>query len=203
MAEGNNPGEDKAWKILASMNPDEVCQSAIVSYDAASQTYHLRAFDMEFTVTVKERMILSADPESGILLQRLAYFFRLSVLWYLVNAKDIACTGRLVKLQNIKGGDIFTKGSHVLPLEPVASKYGRDKAGFIEKGKRFGGVQANLGDAALRFHPLPRIPVILQLWLEDEEFPARADFFFDSTCDMQLPTDVIWSIAMMSVLIML
>jgi len=203
MAEGNNPGEDKAWKILASMNPDEVCQSAIVSYDAASQTYHLRAFDMEFTVTVKERMILSADPESGILLQRLAYFFRLSVLWYLVNAKDIACTGRLVKLQNIKGGDIFTKGSHVLPLEPVASKYGRDKAGFIEKGKRFGGVQANLGDAALRFHPLPRIPVILQLWLEDEEFPARADLFFDSTCDIQLPTDIIWSIAMMSVLIML
>jgi hypothetical protein len=203
MAEGNNPGEDKAWELLALMNPDEVCQSAIVSYDAASQTYHLRAFDMEFTLAVKERMILSADPESGILLQRLAYFFRLSVLWYLVNAKDIACTGRLVKLQNIKGGDIFTKGSHVLPLEPVASKYGRDKAGFIEKGKRIGGVQANLGDAALRFYPLPRIPVILQLWLEDEEFPARADLFFDSTCDMQLPTDIIWSIAMMSVLIML
>lgn len=203
MAEGSNPGEDKAWEFLAAMNPDVVSRSAAVSYDAASKTYRIRSFDKEITLSVKERTISSLDPESGILLQRLGYFFRISVLWYLVNSKDIACTGRLVKLQNIKGGDIFTKGSHVLPLEPVASKYGKDKAGFIEKGKRFGGVQANLGDAALRFYPLPRIPVILQLWLEDEEFPARADFFFDSTCDMQLPTDIIWSIAMMSVLIML
>jgi hypothetical protein len=41
------------------------------------------------------------------------------------------------------------------------------------------------------------------LWLEDDEFPARLDLLFDSTCAMHLPTDIIWSIAMMSVLIML
>jgi Domain of unknown function (DUF3786) len=203
MEEGRNSGEDKAWDLLAALNPDEVCRSASVSYDTASESYRIRSFDMEFSLSVKEKVISSADPDSGVLLQRLGYFFRLSVLWYLVNSKDIACTGRLVKLQNIKGGDIFTKGSHVLPLEPVASKYGNNKAGFFKKGKSFGGVQADFGDAALRFYPMPRIPVILSLWLEDEEFPASADLFFDSTCDMQLPTDIIWSIAMMSILIML
>jgi hypothetical protein len=59
------------------------------------------------------------------------------------------------------------------------------------------------GDASIKLFPLPRIPVVLTLWLEDEEFPAGADLFFDSTCDLQLPTDIIWSIAMMSILIML
>jgi hypothetical protein len=158
---------------------------------------------MEFSVSARNRSITSAAAGSNVLLQKLGYFFKLSVLWYLVRAKDIACTGRLEKLQNIKGGDIFTKGSHVLPLEPLAGKYGRDKKGFIDKGKSLGGELVNLGDAALRLFPLPRIPIVLSLWLEDDEFPARADLLFDSTCDLQIPTDIIWSVAMMSVLVML
>ena len=71
------------------------------------------------------------------------------------------------------------------------------------KGKTLGGSIEQYGDASLRLYPLPRIPVVFSLWLEDEEFPARADLFFDSTCDLQLPTDIIWSIAMLCVLVLL
>jgi hypothetical protein len=202
MAE-NNPGEDRAWEILTTMKPEEVCKAAAVAYDAASGSYRITCFTMDFKVSLREKSITSAAEGSSVLLTRLGYFFRLSVLWYLTDAKDIACTGRVVKLQNVRGGDIFTKGSHVLPLEPLAHKYGKDREGFLEKGKRLGAELEKLGDAALRLYPLPRVPVVLSLWLEDEEFPARADVFFDSTCDMQIPTDIIWSVAMMSVLIML
>lgn len=203
MAEVSNPGEDKAWEILSTLKPEEVRRAASVSYDAASESYAVTAFGMKFSVSAKNRSITSSVPGSGVLLQKLGYFFKLSILWYLVSAKDIACTGRLVKLQNIKGGDIFTKGSHVLPLEQLAGKYGKDKEGFIKKGLSLGGEPVPLGDAALRLFPLPRVAVVLSLWLEDDEFPARADLFFDSTCDLQIPTDIIWSVAMMSTLVML
>ncbi|MBI3593004.1 MAG: DUF3786 domain-containing protein, partial [Nitrospirae bacterium] len=46
-------------------------------------------------------------------------------------------------------------------------------------------------------------PVALILWAADEEFPSRVDLLFDSTCELQLPLDIIWSIAMMSLLLML
>ena len=59
------------------------------------------------------------------------------------------------------------------------------------------------GDASLRLYPLPRVPVVMTLWLEDEEFPPRVDLFFDTTCSMQMPVDMLWSVAMMSILIML
>jgi hypothetical protein len=203
MAEINNPGEAKAWEILATMKPEEVCKAASVSYDAASASYTVKSFGMDFAVSVKDKTISSTAPGSEVLLQRLSYFFKLSIVWYLASAKDIACTGSLVKLQSIRGGDIFTKGSHVLPLDPLAKKYGKNKEGFVEKGKSLGGELAKFGDAALRLFPLPRVPVILTLWVEDEEFPARADLLFDSTCDLQIPTDIIWSVAMMSVLVML
>jgi hypothetical protein len=203
MTEVNNPGEDKAWQILASMGPEAVCRAADASYDARTSSYTIKSWGMDVVVSVMERSMTSTAEGSAVLLQRLGYFSRLSILWYLVSVKDVVCTGTPVKLENIPGGDIFTRGSHALPLDKVAQKYGRDKAGFIEKGKRLGGEITKGGDASIRLLPLPRIPVILTLWLEDEEFPPRVDLFFDSTCGMQMPVDMLWSVAMMSILIML
>lgn len=203
MAEGNNPGEDKAWEILATLDPDNVCRAASVVYDAAAETYRVTSFGMEVAVDTKDRTITSSAPGSDVLLKRLSYFFKLSVLWYLASAKDIACTGRPVKLDHIRGGDIFTRGSHVLPLKGIANKYGRNKEGFIKKGRELGGELVKNGDVSIRFLPLPRIPVTLTLWFEDEEFPASVDLLFDSTCELHIPTDIIWSVAMLTVLAMM
>lgn len=59
------------------------------------------------------------------------------------------------------------------------------------------------GDASIELFPFPRMPVTIILWEKDDEFPARADLVFDSTCEMQLPIDIIWSIAMLCVLVMM
>ena len=199
-----HPGEDKAWDMLASMRPDTVCRAASVSYDGNTKTYRLQSFGMNIDLSLSKRSVSSAEPGSDVLLERLGSFFRLSALWYLVNARDIPPTGRLVKLETIRGGDIFSKGSHVLPLEPLALKFGKDRAAYLERGKALAGVsEPHVGDVALRLYPLPRIPVVLALWLEDEEFPARVALLLDSTCELQVPTDIIWSIAMMSVLLMI
>ncbi len=202
MAQTHNPGEDKAWEILATLKPEDVCRAADATWDAASASYTVKSFGMDFIVSPRERSISSVAPGSGALLGKLSYFFRLAVLRYLVNAREIGCTGRLVKLEHIRGGEIFIRGSHVLPLDSVANKYGRDKDGFLRRGAELGGEPMRHGDASLRLYPLPRVPVVVALWLEDEEFPARADLLFDSTCALQLPTDIIWSVAMMCALMM-
>ncbi len=203
MATVSAAGENRAWEILGTLKPEDVCRAASVTFDGASGAYVVPSFGMDFTVSPKDRAISSEAAGSAVLLTRLGDFFRLSMLWYLVSAKDIPCTGRPVKLQQVRGGEIFTKGSHILPLEKVAQKYGNNKDGFLQKGLNLGGESITLADAALRLFPFPRVPVVMTLWTDDEEFPARADLLFDSTCDLQLPTDIIWSIAMMSVLIML
>ena len=203
MATTVNPGEDKAWKILASLNSAEVCRRAKVSYDDASRSFRIQSFGMGFDVSPEARTISSASQRAAVLLGKLGYFFRLSVLWYLVSAKDIDETGRLVNLGSIKGGDAFSKGTHVLPLEPLAHKFGKDREAFIRKASGFGGELVKQADVSLRLLPLPRIPVVLSLWLEDEEFPARAGLFLDSTCELQAAADILWSIAMMSVLLLM
>jgi len=195
-------GENKAWGILGTMSPEDVCRNAGIAFDPGSGSYLLRSYGMDFAVFPPDKRITSQSTGSDVLLQRLGGFFRLSTVWYLAKARDIPCTDGHVKLQQVSGGDAFSRGSHVLPLEKVAALYGRNATGFLERGKVLGGEEVELADAAVRLHPFPRIPVVVLLWLQDAEFPARADLLFDSTCELQAPTDVLWSIAMMSLLIL-
>jgi len=198
MAAGTDAGERKAWETLATLKTADVCRAAAVSYDAAHEHYTVRSFGQNILVSTRERIVSVPSLVPGGLSGEYGGLFSLAVLWYLVLAKDIVPTGRLICLDDVHGGAIFAKGSHVLPMEKVAERYGNDREGFLKKGLAQGGETLSLADAAVRLLPLPRVPVTMTLWLADEEFPARADILFDSTCGLQLPTDILWSLARVS-----
>ena len=196
-------GEAKAWDTLAGLRPRDVCSSAGASYDPLSRSYTLRSFGIDFTVSPEVREITSGDARSMLFLDRYKDFFRLSVLYYLTSAKDIPATGRLIRPLDVKGGQRFFSGTHVLPLDQIADRFGQDKVSFVAQGLKFGAEIAAFGDAAVRLYPLPRVPVTVILYVQDEEYPARATLFFDSTVDFQLSlSDIVWSVSMMATLVM-
>lgn len=194
-------GEERAWGILSSLDPLDVCRKAGASYK--NGTYVLSSFGMGFSASPREKILKNISPEGESLLKKYSYFYSLSVLCYLINAKDIPLSGRLIKPSDIKGGSLFFRGTHALPLDKIAEKYGCDRPAFIEKSRSLNGKLLNYGDAAVELLPMPHIPATLILWLSDDEFPARADLLFDSTCEQHLPLDIMWSIAMLSTLVML
>lgn len=195
MAGTADHGIQKAWELLAALRTDAVCRNAAVLHDPATRRYIVRSFGQDIAVSPGDRSVSGLDRAPGGRSGQYAELFPLAVLWYLVLAKDIAPSGRLVHLEDLPGGDIFARGSHVLPLDQVALRYGSDRDGFLKRGQAFGGEAAAFADTAVRLCPLPRVPVTVTLWLADEEFPARAGLFFDSTCGLQLPTDILWSLA--------
>jgi len=195
-------GEEKAWEMLISLDPSDVRRKASVSYDKNLNHYVLRSFCSDFYIQPETKTIHGSDPTGDFILKRYGYFFTHSCLWYLIHAKDLSLTERLIKPVNIPGGEMFFRGSHVLPLDNLADKYGADRDNFLKRGKELCAKILPYGDTSVKLLPMPRIPVILILWLKDEEFPPRADLLLDSTCEMQLPLDIIWSISMLSVLVM-
>jgi hypothetical protein len=198
-----SPGEEKAWETMTSLDHSVIGKNASGVFDENRGCYVLRSFCTDFYIHPGERTIRSSTPEGEIIISRYGYFFVHSCLWYLIYAKDIPLTGRLIKPENLKGGEIFFKGSHALPLEGVARRYGDDREAFMKKGKELCSEFLEYGDASLRLFPVPRIPVTLILWLGDEEFPPGADLLFDSSCELHLPLDIIWSIAMATLLVMM
>jgi len=195
-------GIEKAWETLAGLDPADVTKRTGAAY--ADGAYVLKSLGMDFRIKPGAKTIESVTPGGEVLVERFGYFFNLSALWYLVLAKEIEPTGKHLKPDSLKGGEVFFKGTHKLPLDGVALKFGSDRDGFLEKVKSLGGKPlTEFGDASAELYPLPRVPVTLILWLGDDEFAPRVDLLFDSTCEIHLPLDIIWSVAMFSVLIML
>ena len=96
-------------------------------------------FGEDILVSPKSRRIWGNSAAAKFLLHRLRYYFRLSILWYLIQAKDVPLSGKLINPGNMSGGLIFQQGSHILPLDKVAQRYGNDLAGFLQKDREFSG----------------------------------------------------------------
>lgn len=203
MPDGTQSGEEHAWELLSDLDPEDVCRRADVSFDRPAGCFKLRLFSADILVCTRCRRISGDSPAADVLLERLGGYARLSALWYLVGARDIPVSGKLVKPGDMGGGEIYQRGSHVLPLDRIAERYGSDVPGFLARGQELGGKQAEYGDVSLKLFLFPRVPVVLLLWKKDPEFAARAGLLFDSSARLHLPVDVIWSTAMMSLLAML
>ena len=196
-------GERQAWDILEGLNPENVCSRAKVTYDSSLNTYTLNSFGQDIIVSMTGKTMQSGSKESDLLLNKLGDYSRLSILWYLVNAKEISFTGRLLRPEDLKGGNIYSKGTHILPLDQIADKYGNDTDELLRRGIELGGEVLDYGDTSLRLFPFPRVPVTIIVWKGDDEFPSRADLLLDSSCEFHMPVDIVWSTAMMSVMVML
>jgi len=195
-------GEEQAWQKLLRLDYVNVCRNAKADFDELSGHYVLPLFNTSIFVSPGERRIWGDSSLADLLLNKLAHYSRLSTLWYLIQSKDIPLSDSLIKPREMNGGLIFEKGSHMLPLDRLVQKYGNNTGRFVQRGTTFGGEQLDYGDASIRLFPFPRVPVIFLIWGSDEVFPSHADILFDSTCSQHLPTDIIWSTAIMSILAM-
>lgn len=196
-------GTESAWATLENLPAEEVCRNADVRFDSSRQAYVLKCFGQDLAISSARREIKGDNPVAGLLLGKLKDLATLAILRYLVDAREIPLSGKLIRPSDLKAGRIFTTGSHVLPLDKLAQQYGDDLPGFLERGQELGGVPAGLGDASLRLLPFPRVPAVMVLWRSCAEFEARADLLLDATCELQMKPDIVWATALLSILLMM
>ncbi|MFC1650506.1 DUF3786 domain-containing protein [Candidatus Latescibacterota bacterium] len=196
-------GEEKAWEILCGLDPEDVSGRADCRFDNVNESYSLESFGQTIDVFPKNREITGSSTIGNYLVCELGNLSILSILLYLIRAKEVFPSGHLVKPSDLEGGNIYLKGSHILPLDMLAEKFGNDSAGFIDAGKRLGGSESGYGDFSIQLFPFPRVPVVIAVWSGDEEFSSRCILLFDSTCELQLPLDALWATALLSTKVML
>ncbi len=194
-------GEDQAWAKLITLDPARVCRRTSARFNEEAATYTLESYGCDLSISPKDKKMFGSSPKGDELLNKVDA--ALTLIWYLASAHSLPLAEKLIKPNSLPGGQIFEKGSHVLPLAPLAEKYAQASEEFIESGKKWGGKALDYGDAAVQLWPLPQVPTTLILRTADEEFPAQADLLLDANCKFQLPTDIIWTMCMMSAAILL
>jgi hypothetical protein len=88
-------------------------------------------------------------------------------------------------------------------MDRLAKRFGRDHKQLLSIGEELGATVLDHGNVSLELLPFLRVPVTIIVWSGDKEFPPKAFFLCDATCTSQLPIDIIWSTAMMSVKLIL
>ena len=192
-------GENKAWDILADMDPQDVRTRADVLFNASNDWYEVKCFGRDICFSMAERSVYGKSEPGECLVRDLGEQLRQSMLMYLIHAKDIPLSGKLVKPSGLPGGIIYEKGTHVLPLDKIAHRYDNKAEDFSRKSTELGGTPLGYGDMSHTLCPFPRIPVVFIVWSGDDEFPSRCSLLLDSSCTHHMPADIIWSTAKMSV----
>jgi len=200
---GEVNGADAAWGKFSKLDPGEVRKRADVSFNDVLQLYTVRSFGQDIFISPVRQEVYSDSLQGRSLIGIKDYFFDLTVLWYLIGARDIPILGNFIKPADVPGGQIFNKGTHVLPVDGIAFKFNKQREIFLGIGSRYGGIEIEYGDVALKLLPFPRLPVYLVLWFGDDDFPPRGQVLLDSTSSLHLPTDVLWAVIMVSCLIFL
>jgi hypothetical protein len=180
------------WEKLVDANPRDVCIRSGATFDDFTGSYTLDFLQERYRICpYTQEFEALAGPLSS---RDHSIELKVTLITYLINAKEISLVGKLITGSNLKGGKTFFQGTHSFPIEPLLEQYGQDPQGFLAKGLSIGATQASFGDVSLRLPVLPRVPVIMVLWVADEEFSARLNVLFDASIDQHLPLDSIYGL---------
>lgn len=163
-----------ALEWLADRDPREIAENAGVYYDVEKQIFSFSSMGIDLMLTYPDYRI---SPQVG-------EWHYLLILHYLHLADGTPLTGKEISFSQmnagmIRGGGIDRKCEHAISS---MKNLDADILARICKGLGGEAIRSN-ADVAYHIPFLPRFPVILKVWLPDEEFPASGRLLMDSSAD--------------------
>jgi len=114
---------------------------------------------------------------------------RILILHYLITAKGIPPTGKLIGFKQVPGGLFEYAGLARELLTPLLDQFGREPERLVEAADNLGGYKVGYGDIAVSIKAFPKVSVVIVLWRGDDEFAPNATILFDSTVTDYLSTE--------------
>ena len=147
--------------------------------------FRLSLFDSPVVVTYPGFIgINTSDEELPLPFQAvLAYYFHTS------DGKPL--TGQWISFAELPDGRMYNQAFQGYTGNELVKAFGLEVETFRSACEKAGGVAAPLGDVAYIFYALPRLPMAVNYWCGDEDFPSSCKILFDSSASHYLPTDVI------------
>jgi hypothetical protein len=187
--------DDELWKALQKADSETISRNCDVFFDHQQELYLIPVLDEVYGVSLKDKKI-TKPLESDASQKKFRVELTLFLLHYLLGTKNTPLEGKRISEKELKGGEMFFRGPHVLSTQGIIKKFGNNPEGFLAAGLKLKGKKIFLGDAAVELKAAPKVPITYVLWLEDEEFPASVKILFDPTIQEFLPLDIIYGLTM-------
>lgn len=172
-----------AWEDLVTKDPEELSKITCIPYDTEKQEFVMNFLGDEFHISIPKR---SVAFQNG---QEVYSFLAVLLLHYLVNAKNLDLTGKLLTFRELEGGDIYYPAFCARGINKITKEFGADPALLNDAGDRLGAKKGTYGDVSIILEVFPKVPVNVILWEGDDEVPPSSNMLFDSSIKELLPTE--------------
>lgn len=146
--------------------------------------FRLSLFDSPVVITYPELVGYGAKEEELPLPSQAV------LIYYFYTSDGSILTGKWVSFADLPDGRIYNPAFQGYSGDEIARRFSLDVDAFQSACERGGGVATVLGDSAYIFHALPRLPLLVNYWCGDEDFPSTCKILFDHSANHYLPTDV-------------
>lgn len=125
----------------------------------------------------------SADSEMPLSVQAvMAYYYH--------TGDGMPLSGHWVSFADLPDGRMYNTAFQGYSGDELVKTFGLDVDAFKSACGKSEGRAVGYGDAAYVFQALPRLPMMVNYWCGDEDFPSSCKILFDESVSHYLPTDV-------------
>lgn len=168
---------------MAQMAPEEITRRSLCRFDTHRGYFEIPSLGQMFQVSYPAGQIRWNRADKDVPLD-----WALVLLNYLSSATVREKAGHWVGYRELPSGQIFYANLEHYVLKDLSAFYARcDKRMLCAVMEKSGFVAvASHTDTSLQINFVPRVPMLLQFWDGDEEFPAACQILFDRTASAQL-----------------
>ena len=118
-----------------------------------------------------------------------ALWEKILLLHYFTTADGSPIVQKWITVKEIPDSRLYLPNFEKRAVAPLLGRFGGAPEQVVEPARKVGGRQTDVGDVAVTIPALPRVPLTLQFWKGDEEFPPRVNILFDESIVCYLPTE--------------
>ncbi|MBW1807384.1 MAG: DUF3786 domain-containing protein [Deltaproteobacteria bacterium] len=178
--------EKIAREELARLKPEKQakrCGAEIIKAGRTKTIVAVEFFGRTFEVTFPSGEVI--DPNGG----EIPVWERILILHYLTGDSPAPAFKELIGFAQVPSGGFYFEAYKKRSHDPLARVFGSQPGLLIEAGALLGARPEELGDVGVRLQVFPKVPVVAVVYGADDEFPADAKVFFESTINAYFCTE--------------
>jgi hypothetical protein len=186
--EGRDPHQDAAdvaWTAVSKKDIVGLAADSGGTTRPGSRQIVLRVLDRECTIDFKERTISYVRSDQGPVRGDL----RILILHYLEGSGNAQLANKLVTFREFVGGAQYYSAFKARTIDFLVRTFGQKTEVLRQIGDAIRAEPMNMGDVSFKTYFFPKMPVVVVIWLGDDEVPTSANVLFDENAGKILPTE--------------
>lgn len=174
-----------AWGKLSATDKSSLAVNSGATYKPGTNQLVLKVVDQECIIDLAERTIVYSGRKSGDVSGHL----KVLILHYILGSGKAQLANRLVTYREFDGGALYYSAFKARTIDLLVREFGNKPDMLRHVGDAIRADPMTLGSVSFKSHFFPKMPLVVVVWLGDEEVPASANLLFDANAGKILPTE--------------